>query len=92
MKPPCVLNQRALPRYGHREKKSVKPRVVEALADVASCSEEKAFLMVRDVLELRLHFLALFRGHASLENDQVARESAELICEELQVVFSLGQE
>ena len=79
LKPSCVLDECALPRYRHREKKSVKPRIFEAFADVASRSEEKAFLLIRDVFELCLHFVSFLRGHASLENDQVARERAELV-------------
>ena len=87
MKPAGVLDQRSPPRHGKRQEERIQPRVVEALADVASGREDEALLTLRNPGEPLLHGAPLLGAHAASQDDEMSREALQPARQEVQVVL-----
>ena len=46
MQSASIFGERPTPGYRHSEEQSVEPRIVEALAEVATCGDDHTFLSV----------------------------------------------
>ena len=68
MQPTCVLLQRALPRYRHRQYQGVQRRMIEAFAHQLACGEQNAWRLRREFIELSDHLRALFLGHSAMQH------------------------
>ena len=92
MQPTRVLHQRPLPRHRHRQKEAVEPCVVETLADVAASCKDKSLFTFGEAGEPYAKLTPLLVTHTSLEDNEVTNEPTHLVCEDLEVIPSLGEE
>lgn len=80
----------ALPGNGHREEEGVEAGVIEPLADVAAGREYEPFGSVWNRGEPVGGVTPFLGRHPALEHHQVTYDAAEMLCEVLEVVFTLG--
>jgi hypothetical protein len=90
MQPADILCQSSLPGDRHRQKQCVEPSVIKAFANVATCSEYQALLILRHP-HCRVGQFAILHGHAAAQHDEISHEWLEPLLKIIEVVLPLSQ-
>ncbi len=91
MQTPNVLRERPFPRNRHRQKKRIESRVVKALAQITTGSEDKPLLVIRGS-ERSVSFLALGSTHSTSKHHNISRGTLETIGKIIEMIAPFRQD